>query len=112
VVEYNGDVYPCDFFVEKQWLLGNLLSTSIQELMKKRKQREFNSRKMAQSSGCKTCEWNFICHFGCPHYRTAAGENYLCAAYREFFRYTARRFAALGEMLGKSHPAFLPTPEG
>ena len=102
VVEYNGDVYPCDFFVEEQWLLGNLIDTSLSDLMKKRKRRAFNSRKMESSSGCKTCEWNFICHFGCPHYRTAAGENYLCAAYREFFRYTATRFSALGEKLGKS----------
>ena len=107
VVEYNGDVYPCDFFVEKPWVLGNLLETSLHDLMKKRKRREFNSRKMEPSSDCKTCEWNFICHFGCQHYRTAAGENYLCAAYREFFRYTARRFAALSEKLGKTHEVLL-----
>ncbi len=24
VVEYNGDVYPCDFFVEGEWKLGNV----------------------------------------------------------------------------------------
>ena len=24
VVEYNGDVYPCDFFVESSWKLGNV----------------------------------------------------------------------------------------
>ena len=24
VVEYNGDVYPCDFFVESGWKLGNV----------------------------------------------------------------------------------------
>jgi uncharacterized protein len=24
VVEYNGDVYPCDFFVESGWQLGNV----------------------------------------------------------------------------------------
>ncbi len=29
VVEYNGDVYPCDFFVEGQWLLGNIGSAGI-----------------------------------------------------------------------------------
>lgn len=102
VVEYNGDLYPCDFFVEEPWLIGNLRETSLPDLQKKRKRREFNNRKMVQSSGCKTCEWNFICHFGCQHYRTAAGENYLCAAYREFFRYTAQRFSALARKLGNS----------
>jgi uncharacterized protein len=24
VVEYNGDIYPCDFFVEKKWKMGNV----------------------------------------------------------------------------------------
>ena len=24
VVEYNGDIYPCDFFVEGGWKLGNI----------------------------------------------------------------------------------------
>src|SRR6185312_5598659 len=26
VVEYNGDVFPCDFFVEKSWKLGNVMT--------------------------------------------------------------------------------------
>jgi uncharacterized protein len=37
VIEYNGDVYPCDFFVEEQWVLGNLRETSFTDIMKKRK---------------------------------------------------------------------------
>ena len=103
VVEYNGDVYPCDFFVEEQWMLGNLLETSIQDLMKKRKRREFNSSKMEQSSGCKACEWNVFCHYGCQHYRSVLGENILCEAYREFFRYTGRRFEVLKENYREWH---------
>ena len=102
VVEYNGDVYPCDFFVEDQWMLGNLLDTSIHDLLKKRKSREFNSRKREGSPVCKPCEWNFICHFGCQHYRSSAGENYFCDAYRQFFQYTRRRFETLKENLLKA----------
>ena len=52
VVEYNGDVYPCDFFAEEQWMLGNLMEMTIPGLMKKKKRREFNNRKTEQSSGC------------------------------------------------------------
>lgn len=99
VVEYNGDVYPCDFFVEERWMLGNLRQTPIGEMMKKRKRREFNSRKREQTSGCTACEWNFLCHFGCQHYRSSAGENCLCGAYREFFRYTGQRFHALAKSI-------------
>jgi uncharacterized protein len=104
VVEYNGDVYPCDFFVEGQLLLGNVRSTSIGEMMKKRKRGAFNDRKMVQTSVCSACEWNFLCHFGCQHCRSAAGKNYLCGAYRGFFRYTRQRFSALAERFARVPP--------
>ncbi|MHB8909944.1 MAG: SPASM domain-containing protein [Syntrophales bacterium] len=103
VVEYNGDVYPCDFFVEERWMLGNLPETPIGDMMKKRKRREFNNRKRAQTSGSSACEWNFLCHFGCQPYRSSAGGNYLCGAYREFFRYTGQRFHALAKSISTDY---------
>ncbi len=110
VVEYNGDVYPCDFFVEDQWMLGNLLDTPIHDLLKKRKSREFNGRKMEGSPVCKPCEWNFICHFGCQHYHLSAGKNYFCDAYRQFFQYTRRRFETLKENLLKAESEWSGNP--
>ncbi len=101
VVEYNGDVYPCDFFVEASWLLGNLRESSIGDLLKKRRRREFNDRKKQGAPGCNSCEWNFLCRFGCQHYRLPGGENYFCEAYRAFFRYTRRRFETLKEGLSE-----------
>ena len=99
VVEYNGDVYPCDFFVEKSWLLGNLREMSFGELLKKRRRRDFNDRKRLGAPGCSGCEWNFICGFGCQHYRLPGRENHFCDAYREFFRYSRSRFESLGRSL-------------
>ena len=32
VVEHQGDVYPCDFFVDPQWYLGNICETPIEKL--------------------------------------------------------------------------------
>ena len=101
VVEHNGDVYPCDFFVEMQWMSGNLLETPLDEMIKSRKLQAFNLRKMNQSSGCDHCEWNIICHYGCQHYRLSNGKNYLCQAYKEFFGYTRERFDRLKRNLSK-----------
>ncbi|MDO8942069.1 MAG: hypothetical protein Q7U75_02740, partial [Desulfobacterales bacterium] len=81
-------------------------------LLKKRKLREFNNRKAQQTTGCTSCEWNFICHFGCQHYRTPSGENYFCQAYREFFRYTRQRFEMLAEKLLKAEPQGSVNPGG
>src|SRR5215472_18522798 len=36
VVEYNGDVYPGDFFVEGGWKLGNLHLDSWSEIARRR----------------------------------------------------------------------------
>lgn len=101
VIEYNGDAYPCDFFVEGKWKLGNLLETPIHEMTENRKAQTFNRGKMRQSSGCDACEWNFICHFGCPHYRSDNGKNYLCEAYKEFYRYARQRFNILKDSLSR-----------
>jgi uncharacterized protein len=87
--------------VESSWRLGNLRETPIADLMKKRLRREFNDRKEQGAPGCASCEWNFICRFGCSHYRLPGGENFLCDAYRQFFSYTHRRFETLKESLLK-----------
>lgn len=106
VIEYNGDVYPCDFFVEEQWLLGNLFDAPISEISTNPKMLTFNSRKIRKDGSCSSCEWNFICHFGCQHYRTHNGENYLCEAYKQFFTYTRQRFVtyamAIREMVSRA----------
>jgi len=103
VIEYNGDVYPCDFFVEDSWRLGNLLVTPISELVNNQQAKAFHRGKAEQTSGCDTCAWNVICHCGCQHYRLAGGKNYLCEAYRAFFSYTEERFQRLKERLAQGH---------
>ena len=33
VVEYNGDIYPCDFFVHPGWRLGNISSDPLRAMV-------------------------------------------------------------------------------
>jgi len=37
VIEFNGDVYPCDFFVGREWRLGNIFEAPIEEFFKRAK---------------------------------------------------------------------------
>lgn len=106
VVEYNGDVYPCDFFVEEEWKAGNLCKTPIERIVDGERIKEFNRRKSVQSSGCDRCHWNFICHSGCQHYRMPDGKNYLCGAYKDFFSYTEGRFQLLKREFLKERVGF------
>ncbi|MBD3183760.1 anaerobic sulfatase maturase [Candidatus Poribacteria bacterium] len=101
VVEHNGDVYPCDFFVEEKWRFGNLLETPLPDLIASPKAQEFNNRKSQDHPECEECEWKFICRCGCPNYWDNTGSDYLCVAYKKFFAYTESRFKILAEKLKK-----------
>ena len=45
VVEANGDVYPCDFYVEPEWRLGNVLEDSWEKLAASPVYAAFGARK-------------------------------------------------------------------
>ena len=55
VVEYNGDVYPCDFFVEKEWKLGNVNLDSWSEIALKKKRYSFDTKKTLAHPECQVC---------------------------------------------------------
>ncbi len=44
-LEHNGDLYSCDHFVEPNYLLGNILDTSLIELVSSDAQRQFGLNK-------------------------------------------------------------------
>ncbi|MBC7330506.1 anaerobic sulfatase maturase [bacterium] len=101
VVEYNGDVYPCDFFVFKEWRLGNIMEKPLEEIISNNEVFErFKKLKTSDYEECSKCKWRLICNKGCPRFRVnykgeIVGHNYLCSAYKEFFSYSEKRFKEL-----------------
>jgi uncharacterized protein len=94
VIEHNGDVYSCDHYVYPANKLGNLLHTSLVEMLVSDQQRKFGKDKLnLLPSVCHSCEVRFACNGECPKHRfvKAEGEqhrqNYLCAGYRHFFNH-------------------------
>jgi uncharacterized protein len=90
VVEYNGDVYPCDFFVEDGWKLGNVNLDSWSEIARKQRRVSFASKKTIAHPECAVCEYQNICHGGCPKFRHGPSRrfedlDYFCAAYKMIF---------------------------
>lgn len=93
VVEYNGDVFPCDFFVERDWKLGNITLDSWPEIARRQKRFAFAANKTLPRPECQACEYQQICHGGCPKLRHArlrdfGGLDYFCAAYKMVFNHT------------------------
>ena len=90
VVEYNGDIFPCDFFVESVWKLGNINVDSWPEIARRRKRYEFAANKTIPHPLCQACEYRAICHAGCPKFRHARHRrfddlDYFCPAYKMIY---------------------------
>ena len=90
VVEYNGDIYPCDFFVESPWKLGNINVDSWPEIARRRLRYEFAAKKTLPHPECQVCEYQSVCHGGCPKLRHGRNRrfedlDYFCAAYKMIF---------------------------
>lgn len=89
VVEADGSVYPCDFYVLDEYKLGSLLTEDFSEIIKRQKQSSFLKRFQSLPSKCAACRYYFLCRGGCRRHweqpGAAYGQNYFCTAYQNFF---------------------------
>lgn len=93
-LEANGDLYNCDHYVYPEHLLGNIHQHSIDMMNNSESAIAFgHAKKLTLTADCKSCQFRFVCHGGCPKHRFAHspsgsnGHNYLCAGYQQFFRH-------------------------
>jgi uncharacterized protein len=96
VVEADGSVYPCDFYVLDQFKIGNLTTDSFTEIDQKRKQSRFIENSATIHEDCLQCKWLNICRGGCRRNREmkeigVIGKNHYCDAYKDFFTYAFER---------------------
>lgn len=101
VVEHNGDVYSCDFFVEPVWKLGNIKKDKISDMLNSRKQKKFGRAKSDLPKTCRKCEWLLLCRGGCVKDRIRDPRdknlNHFCRSYKSFFSYADRHMKELAE---------------
>lgn len=64
-IDYNGDVYPCDEFLEEKYLLGNLVDQDTRILFTSKRFTDYYSGRKAVESLCKDCKWYNTCKGGC-----------------------------------------------
>ena len=108
VVEHNGDVYSCDFFVEETWKLGSLHDErSLADMLNGKRQTLFGEVKAKLDNRCLRCPWLRFCYGGCPkdRLRNPATKRFnpFCESIKMFFSYADERFkAALGSL--PEHP--------
>jgi len=104
MIEYNGDVYPCDFYADPEWKLGNIKTDSLQELIYSDLYRKFGRRKLECSKRCIKCKYLVFCGADCQKNRLCKGKypkklSPLCEGWKMFYEHTLERFKILANQV-------------
>lgn len=104
VVEHNGDVFACDFFVTSRWRLGNMLEAPLAEIVRSEKLEEFARGKNDLGETCRACPFLGKCYGGCQKHRVVLGgdstePSYFCKAYRRLYAHAAPVMPGLAERI-------------
>jgi len=113
VIEYNGDVYPCDFFVQPAWKLGNVVATPLEKVVARTRARRFRAARTRLPEACGDCEYMDLCRGGClkDRERISGGfgvPTYFCASYRRLFAHAADSLRELAGELRSAHAEEFP----
>ena len=113
VVEHNGDVFACDFFVTSKWRLGNMMETPLEEIVENGKLEEFAQAKCELGPECRNCPFVTQCFGGCQKHRIVLGgeptdPSYFCKAYKRLFAHAQPAMPHLAETIrqmgyGRTH---------
>ena len=101
VVEYNGDVYPCDFLVRDDLYMGNIMEMPLNDIFETQKMRHFSAQKAVPRPECLACPWLMLCNQGCYRFLNLDGsrQHYLCRAYKRFFTHAHSRLSQLRDRI-------------
>lgn len=96
VIEQNGDVYPCDFFISNVYQLGNINNSQLEDLMFNENHDNFLRKKKELSQKCMNCDFLRLCYGGCPRNRIGDKDNvlsadYFCESYKMIYQYAHER---------------------
>ena len=91
VVEHNGDIYPCDFYVRADLKLGTIMTDEWEALLESRPYADFGAHKRAWNAKCDHCQYLEFCAGCCPKNRPGEGHpgslSALCDGWMQFYRH-------------------------
>ena len=90
VIEGDGGVYPCDFYVLDAWRMGTVGADSLAKMQQGEVAKRFIADSLHIPDACRACRWGSLCRNGCRRDRMilpngTVDQNYYCEAYRTFF---------------------------
>jgi uncharacterized protein len=92
LVEHNGDMYPCDFYVSPEWRLGNLRQEGLAGVIDSPKRKYFAVMKSDLPGACRSCKWLQVCQGDCTRHRAFESDeksnvSEYCTAWKMLFEH-------------------------
>ena len=106
VVEGDGGVYPCDFYVLDEWRMGTVGESSFAEMQRGEVAAWFIQASLRVPNKCRRCRWYGLCRNGCRRNRMTLldGEvdrNCYCEAYQRFFSQREKQLMQAARLLAQ-----------
>lgn len=103
VVEADGGVYPCDFYVKDEWRLGNINQDRFESMLDHPRAKSFVQSSTVIDEKCMQCRYYSLCRGGCRRWREDFVENKitlnkLCPAYEAFLEHASDRIFNLSRL--------------
>lgn len=98
VVEANGDVYPCDFYVLDQYKIGNIKDNTIVELAKSKITQSFIQEEKKKCLECQRCRYVELCKGNCKRMVGVYYDEHYCGL-KEFLQTKEQTIVAIAESL-------------
>lgn len=98
VVEADGSVYPCDFYVLDEWKLGNIQDQTLEELVAHPLATRFLQEGLRRPTECAACRWRSLCGGGCKRdwiEQNGRTQNYYCTSFKMLFTHAESRIAEI-----------------
>lgn len=102
VVEHNGEVYPCDFYVEPELKLGNVLTDTWESMAGRPTRVKFARQKSDWHDACNGCAHLPYCSGDCIKHRDVAPDgrgSWLCEGWDMFYERTVPVFRDLARQV-------------
>ncbi len=107
VVEYNGDIYPCDFFVREDLKIGNIRDMSWGYALTSTLYKDFGHQKSRCNPACMTCDCRDLCMGDCLKNRLygnseARNISWLCSGWQQLIRHTRDKLQDIADGIRES----------
>ncbi len=96
VVEADGSVYPCDFYCEDQYYMGNIRDLDLSQMEGNPAMERFVQASLKIDDACRSCEVVGLCRGGCRRERDYMSDgnlrlNMYCEGRKKFFAYVMEK---------------------